>query len=159
VTKVVIGATEIRPSSTITSSTDLEYLQSLIGLQFPPYPAGIHIDPFYLITPQINGTWGIAYEKYNGNHYIWLSFLVSRGENKTWEASDVIKIPNPSEEQFLIPGGCKMFGEFDSEIQAIVTINERDQSRRYVNSKAVNYAWRADRVTGLFSQLDTNYIE
>lgn len=117
-----------------------------IGLTYPPSPEGL-TDVFSMII-QDSDVYSLSLVIDGANKMLWLSEITHYDTNGSayWEVKDVLSLSNLEAGLTLLPDGCSLNGQPDSEI----FVAGRDE--------VIVHAWRADTALGKFEAIPTDGI-
>lgn len=135
------------PTATLASGSDPEKLSKYMGLSYPPLPAGLSEGLSMMIQDSDDhGLWLVSDAE---SRMLWLSKMTHRDSSGIayWQVKDILELSNVESGVLLIPDGCLLNGEVDSEI-VVVGKNE-----------IILLAWRANTTLDVFEVIPTNGIE
>jgi hypothetical protein len=158
---VVASATLLVPISTPTQAIGMvpEQYTGYIGITFPPLPGDLKEGFGTLIYPSKNNIdWSINIVTSENDTMIWLTKRLQSGNPKVWQVSDILLLPDLTTTEWLVPNGCRMDELHDPEILAIADVSPTAFSLRHVDSSDIKAAWRANRDTGFFQELEVGPI-
>lgn len=135
----------------------VDEFRKYIGIEFPPYPDNIKKSGGALVDQPSKGLKFSIQTVENGKQMLlWFAQEASsdkKGVNK-WKVMDVMKYPTFPQGEALVMQLCRIGGDFDQELMAVVKYN------KYVEILTdVKRAWRANRDTGKFEKISTKEIE
>lgn len=118
-----------------------------IGLVYPPSPQGLS-KSFSMMIWDTDG-YGLSLVLDGAAKMLWLEKIVRYDENGSayWEVMDVLDLTNVEAGLTLLPDGCSLNGQPDSEIVVAG------------RNGVVVLAWRADTVLGKFEVIPTEGIQ
>lgn len=117
-----------------------------IGLNYPPSPKGL-TEVFGMII-QDSDVYSLSLVNDGAGSMLWLSKITHYDTNGSayWEVKDVLGLSNLEAGLILLPDGCSLNGQPDSEI----FVAGRDE--------VIVHAWRADTALGKFEAIPTDGI-
>jgi hypothetical protein len=146
---VTSSPVEIKDSPTAVLATGLvpEKFSKYIGLNYSQIPEGLSHQFSMLIESANDHSLSLVSD--GQNKMLWLSKLTHHDSsgNAYWEVKDVLDLSDLESGLTLIPDGCSLNGEPDSEI----LVAGRD--------KVITLAWRANTTLNVFEVIPTNGIE
>lgn len=114
-------------------------MEEFIGLRHPPLPEGLSDQAGYLINPEAQTEYAVAYIGRRSGEMLWLERLTHRNPlgHPFFEIRAVLPLPPLSAQESLIFGRCRLDGVVDPEIIAIVENTDGEVYRD------IQQAWRA----------------
>jgi len=136
------------PTAVPDKGSTPESFSKYIGLSYPPLPAGLTQDLSMLI--QNSDNYGLWLVSDGANKMLWLSKITqydTTNGNPFWEVKDVLGLSNVEAGTVLIPDGCSLNGQPDTEI--------------FIASKngTIVSAWRANTTLNVFEVIPIDGIE
>lgn len=134
------------PTAAPLEEADSDGVSKYIGLVYPPSPEGLTQVFSMLIQDKEDYSLMLVLE--GGNKMLWLSKIDHYDENGSafWEVKDVLDLTNLEAGLTLLPDGCSLNGQPDSEI----FVAGRDA--------VIVHAWRADTALDKFEVIPTDGI-
>lgn len=129
------------------ASTVPEHLRKYVGLNYPPFPEGFTANYGLLIlNAEDHSLWLTSDGR---NDMLWLSKLTERNASGSgfWEVKHILDLSHVESGSSLIPDGCSLNGEPDSEILVIRT------------DGVIEQAWRANTTLDVFESVPVDGIE
>lgn len=140
---------ETKSGPTIIQATGLApgKFRQYIGLNYSRFPDGISDDFSMLI--QDAEDYSLALVSQGENKMLWLSKLTHQDSsgNAYWEVKDILDLSNLEAGVTLIPDGCSLNGQPNSEIFAAG------------KNGVILSAWRANTTSNVFEVIPTNGLE
>jgi len=135
------------PEIASTESAEPEQIGKYVGMSFPPFPEDLS-QGFSMII-QNSGDFGLSLVSDGANNMLWLTRLTHYDTSGTafWEVLDVLDLTNVEPGAILIPDGCSLNGQPDSEIFVAG------------QNGSTQFAWRANTTLNAFEVISTNGIE
>lgn len=145
-------APRVQPGRAVTFS--LPASEEYIGLRHPPLPAGLSDQAGYLINPDGEIEYAVAYIARKSGGMLWLERLTHRNPlgHPFFEVRAVLSLPPLSNQDSLIFGQCRLDGAIDPEIIAIVAETDAEIYRE------IRQAWRASREGERFEPLPVDRL-
>lgn len=146
------------PSPTVIPNDVYSY----IGLEYPPLPDTIKTSTSWeiLISANPNNGWGIAAVEDQNNLMLWLTQSFNGENGKPYsQVKDVAVLPLTARDQEIVVSACLINNVLDSEIVALVNLDEESLEKRYLSNSHIVMAWKANQTTGKLEQIATTEIE
>ena len=130
-----------------------------VGLKYPPLPQ--ELSEGFAVVIHDSGGYSLSLVEEKDKRMLWLSKLTHRDAagKALWIVKDTLTAPDLAEDEMFYANGCLLNEVFDYEIIAAGKWDEDVQRFRYVPNNKVFQAWRADFVTGLFEEIETDGVE
>lgn len=127
--------------------TDEPEFSKYIGLNYPPSPEGL--TQVFSMLIQDKEDYSLMMVLDGADKMLWLSRMTHYDTNGSayWEVKDVLGLSNLEAGLTLLPDGCSLNGQPDSEI----LVAGRDE--------VIVHAWRADTALGKFEAIPTDGIQ
>ena len=144
---VVSEPTQQVPTLALPADMPSESFDQYIGMQYPPFPAGLTQEFSMLI--QDSDRYGLFLVTDGENKMLWMSKVTGydSNSNPNWKVMDVLDFSDVEAGLTLIPDGCLLNGVPDSEILVATK-----------NGVGV-WAWRANKTLNFFETIHTIGIE
>jgi len=137
-------------------------LQYYVDLKYPPLPRTLTRGPGQVISPSSSPhTWVVEILADGKSFMLWLARLLYHDQDgeSHWQATDIIVLPPPSQNQEIIVSACLFEGLLDPEIVVLAHVDDESLKNRYLLNPSIILAWRANQVTGKLEQMSTEKIE
>ena len=139
-------------------------IHDYIGLVHPPLPSFLttSTSSAALISPSTTSeSWSIKTVTDGKNFMLWFSKVLYRDDHGKayFQVGDVAVIPPTERNQYVVVSACLNSNVLDSEIVALVRVDEESLQERYLSNSNVILAWRANQSTGEIIQISTFGIE
>ena len=143
----VINEPTAVPTETVVEEPVLPAVSNYVGMIYPPLPFGF-LEGFHLLI-QDSPEYELTLIADGGRRMLWLSKIsqTDANGNLIWEVKDVLDFSGLEPGLTLLPDGCFLNGEPDSEIFAAG------------RNGVIVLAWRADTILGVFEVLSTTGIQ
>ncbi|MBN2364657.1 MAG: hypothetical protein JXL67_00715 [Calditrichaeota bacterium] len=131
--------------------------QHLIGLEFGPdsFPSGFEEQAGYVFGFMEGNEYVIDHVTKNQTDLLWLCKLTGRDDEGRpfLKILDLLILPRQQENEMILMGSCKVGGEEDPEIVAVVEFIDN------MMVSEVHHAWRADRKSERFKPFPVDSVE
>lgn len=135
------------PTAVPSQEAEAQQFSKYIGLVYPPSPQGLS-KSFSMMIWDTDG-YGLSLVVDGTAKMLWLEKIVRYDENGSafWEVKDVLDLTNVEAGLTLLPDGCSLNGQPDSEIVVAG------------RNGVVVLAWRAKTALGKFEVIPTDGIQ
>lgn len=135
------------PTAVPSQEAEAQQFSKYIGLVYPPSPQGLS-KSFSMMIWDTDG-YGLSLVVDGTAKMLWLEKIVRYDENGSafWEVKDVLDLTNVEAGLTLLPDGCSLNGQPDSEIVVAG------------RNGVVVLAWRANTALGKFEVIPTDGIQ
>lgn len=154
----LVVTTTIQITATATTAN------SYIGLKYPPLPSSIRTSTSWaraIWKQSAPISWGVEAVMDEKNIMLWLSKVIGydEGGHAFFEVRDVLLLPSSARDKDFVVGECVLAGKPDSELVALVNVDQESLDKRWLPNSNIISAWRANLSIGKFEQISTEKIE